>query len=134
MEASLAAQPPTTPRKKMVKRLTGKRDDTELHSAARSGNVVAIQEIIDDSGEDELADLLSKENSAGETALYIAVEYGYFEVIREMIKHYDLMTAGIKAKNGFDALHIATKQGDLAMFLDTHCILGCFFYYSLLCF
>lgn len=70
-------------------------------------------------GEDELADLLSKENSAGETALYIAAEYGYFEVIREMIKHYDLMTAGIKAKNGFDALHIATKQGDLAMFLDT---------------
>lgn len=113
MEASLTAQPPTTPRKKMVKQLTGKREDTALHSAARSGNIVAIQEIIDDSGEDELADLLSKENSAGETALYIAAEYGYFEVVREMIKHYDLMTAGIKAKNGFDALHIATKQGDL---------------------
>ncbi|XP_073056879.1 ankyrin repeat-containing protein At5g02620-like [Primulina eburnea] len=113
MEASLAAQPPTTPRKKMVKQLTGKRDDTALHSAARSGNIVAIQEIIDDSGEDELADLLSKENSAGETALYIAAEYGYFEVVREMIRHYDLMTAGIKAKNGFDALHIASKQGDL---------------------
>ncbi|XP_075514214.1 ankyrin repeat-containing protein At5g02620-like [Primulina tabacum] len=113
MEASLAAQPPTTPRKKMVKQLTGKRDDTALHSAARSGNIVAIQEIIDDSGEDELADLLSKENSAGETALYIAAEYGYFEVVREMIRHYDLMTAGIKANNGFDALHIASKQGDL---------------------
>ncbi|XP_073291745.1 ankyrin repeat-containing protein At5g02620-like [Primulina huaijiensis] len=113
MEASLAAQPPTTPRKKMVKQLTGKRDDTALHSAARSGNIVAIQEIIDDSGEDELAHLLSKENSAGETALYIAAEYGYFEVVREMIRYYDLMTAGIKAKNGFDALHIASKQGDL---------------------
>ncbi|XP_073144422.1 ankyrin repeat-containing protein At5g02620-like [Henckelia pumila] len=114
MEASLAAQPPATPRKKMVKQLTGKRDDTALHSAARSGNILAIQEIIDDSGEGgELADLLAKENSAGETALYVAAEYGYFEVVREMIKHYDLMTAGIKAKNGFDALHIAAKQGDL---------------------
>ncbi|XP_073271119.1 ankyrin repeat-containing protein At5g02620-like [Primulina huaijiensis] len=113
MEASPAAQPPTTPRKKMVKQLTGKRDDTALHSAARSGNIVAIIEIIDESGEDELAGLLSKENSAGETALYVAAEYGYFEVVREMIKHYDLMTAGIKAKNGFDALHIAAKQGDL---------------------
>ncbi|KZV23938.1 ankyrin repeat-containing protein-like [Dorcoceras hygrometricum] len=113
MEASLAAQPPTTPRKKMVKQLTGKRDDTALHSAARSGNIVAIREIIDDSGEDELAELLSRENSAGETALYVAAEYGYFEVVREMIKHYDLATAGIKAKNGFDALHIAAKQGDL---------------------
>lgn len=113
MEASSAAQPPTTPRKKMVKQLTGKRDDTALHSAARSGNIVAIREIIDESGEDELADLLSRENSAGETALYVAAEYGYFEVVREMIKHYDLVTAGIKAKNGFDALHIAAKQGDL---------------------
>ncbi|XP_075519860.1 ankyrin repeat-containing protein At5g02620-like [Primulina tabacum] len=113
MEVSSAAQQPMTPRKKMVKQLTGKRDDTALHSAARSGNIVAIIEIIDEYGEDELADLLSKENSAGETALYVAAEYGYFEVVREMIKQYDLVTAGIKAKNGFDALHIAAKHGDL---------------------
>ncbi|KAK4375980.1 hypothetical protein RND71_006657 [Anisodus tanguticus] len=30
-----------------------------------------------------------------------------------MIKYYDLVAAGIKARNGFDALHIAAKQGDL---------------------
>lgn len=96
MEASLAAQPPTTPRKKMAKQLTGKRDETAMHSAARSGNIVAIQEIFDDSAEDELANLLFKENSAGEKALYIAAEYGYFKVVGEMIKHYDLMTGGIE--------------------------------------
>ncbi|XP_012827735.1 PREDICTED: ankyrin repeat-containing protein At5g02620 [Erythranthe guttata] len=114
METTSAGQTPTTPRKKMTKQLTGKRDDTALHSAARAGNIIAIREIINDAArEEELMELLSKENSAGETGLYIAAEYGYFEVVREMIKHYDLSAAGIKARNGFDALHIAAKQGDL---------------------
>lgn len=57
--------------------------------------------------------VLSKQNSSGETALYIAAECGYAELVREMIKYYDLMAAEIKARNGFDALHIAAKQGDL---------------------
>ncbi|CAA0811475.1 Ankyrin repeat family protein [Striga hermonthica] len=114
METVPAGQTPTTPRKKMTKQLTGKRDDTPLHSAARAGNIVAIREIINDAGDEaELMEILSRENSAGETALYVAAEYGYFEVVREMIKYYDLSAAGIKARNGFDALHIAAKQGDL---------------------
>ncbi|KAL2557536.1 Ankyrin repeat family protein [Forsythia ovata] len=108
----LAVQP-ATPRKKMTKQLTGKRDDTALHSAARAGNVVAIREIINGTIEEELTELLSKQNSAGETALYVAAEYGYFELVREMIEYYDLLAAGIKARNGFDALHVAAKQGDL---------------------
>lgn len=111
--ASSAGQTPATPRKKMTKQMTGKRDDTGLHSAARAGNIVAIREIIEEAGEEELLHVLSKENSAGETALYVAAEYGYFELVRELIQFYDLAAAGIKAKNGFDALHIAAKQGDL---------------------
>ncbi|KAH6814583.1 Ankyrin repeat family protein [Perilla frutescens var. frutescens] len=112
--ADSAGQPPTTPRKKIVKQLTGKREDSSLHSAARAGQIGAIREIIDGVGEEEeLRELLTKQNSAGETPLFVAAEYGYFEVVREMIKHYDLADAGIKAKNGFDALHIAAKQGDL---------------------
>ncbi|XP_057781666.1 ankyrin repeat-containing protein At5g02620-like [Salvia miltiorrhiza] len=106
--------PPATPRKKIVKQLTGKREDTALHSAARAGRIEAIRSIIDGAGgEDELGDFLTKRNSAGETPLFVAAEYGYMEVVREMIKHYSLADAGIKAKNGFDALHIAAKQGDL---------------------
>lgn len=107
-----------TPRKKVVKQLTGKRDDSALHSAARAGQIGSIRDIIDGAeNEEELRHLLSKQNSAGETALFIAAEYGYFEVVREMIKHYDLADAGIKARNGYDALHIAAKQGDLGLFL-----------------
>ncbi|KAL3518269.1 hypothetical protein ACH5RR_020858 [Cinchona calisaya] len=109
----MAEQPTMTPRKKITKQLTGKRDDTALHSAARAGNPKAIWVIINESSEEELLELLSKQNSSGETALYVAAEYGYMELVREMIKYYDLVAAGIKAKNGFDALHIAAKQGDL---------------------
>ncbi|KAJ7980916.1 Ankyrin repeat-containing protein [Quillaja saponaria] len=103
----------STPRKKMTKQLTGKRDDTPLHSAARAGNLAAFNEIITGTEEDELKELLAKQNQSGETALYVAAEYGYVYVVREMIKFYDLADAGIKARNGFDAFHIAAKQGDI---------------------
>ncbi|KAH6766207.1 Ankyrin repeat family protein [Perilla frutescens var. hirtella] len=110
---SLAQTPVWTPRKKMTKQLTGKRDDSPLHSAARAGNIMGIREMIDDAGEEEVLELVCKENWAGETPLYVAAEYGYYELVRELIQFYDLAGAGIKAKNGFDALHIAAKQGDL---------------------
>lgn len=113
----IEAQKPTHSRKKMVKQLTGKRDDTALHSAARAGDTVAARELIErcvQSG--ELKELLRKQNQSGETALYVAAEYGYVELVREMIEHYDLVDAEIKAKNGFDAFHIAAKQGHLGKF------------------
>ncbi|XP_038902090.1 ankyrin repeat-containing protein At5g02620 isoform X1 [Benincasa hispida] len=101
------------PRKKMTKQLTGKRDDTPLHSAARAGNLTAAMEILTNTKEMELKELLAKQNHSGETALYVAAEYGYVDLVREMLKYYDLADAEIKARNGFDAFHIATKQGDL---------------------
>jgi hypothetical protein len=33
-----------------------------------------------------------------------------------MIQYYDLADAGIKARNGFDAFHIAAKQGDIGRY------------------
>nr|GMD73510.1 ankyrin repeat-containing protein At5g02620 [Ipomoea batatas] len=112
MDRTEAAEPPVG-RKKMTKQLTGKREDTALHYAARAGNIASMKEIFENSGEEELAEVLVKQNFAGETALYVAAEYGYVDLVGEMIKYYDLVAAGIKAKNGFDALHIAAKQGDL---------------------
>ncbi|XP_072961829.1 ankyrin repeat-containing protein At5g02620-like [Typha angustifolia] len=100
-------------RKKMTKQLTGKRDDSPLHLAARSGNLVVVKELLSGSVDEHLKDLLSKQNQAGETALFVAAEYGYVDVVHEMIKYHDVATAGIKAKNGNDALLIAAKQGDV---------------------
>ncbi|KAG9158649.1 hypothetical protein Leryth_022000 [Lithospermum erythrorhizon] len=123
MKMEAAALPPPTPRKKMTKQLTGKRDDTELHSWARAGNINAIREVLNNTEEEKLVEMLAKQNSAGETPLYVAAEYGYFELVREMVYYYDLVSAGIKARNGFDALHIAAKQGDLdvvTILMDAH--------------
>ncbi|KAG2406594.1 Ankyrin repeat-containing protein [Vigna angularis] len=103
----------STPRKKMTKQLTGKRDDTPLHSAARAGNLSVLKDTVSGTEGGELRALLTKQNHAGETVLYVAAEYGYVDMVREMIQYYDLAGAGIKARNGFDALHIAAKQGDL---------------------
>ncbi|KAL1323761.1 hypothetical protein HN51_034006 [Arachis hypogaea] len=108
-----AAAVAATPRKKMTKQLTGKRDDTTLHSAARAGNLALIKDTLSGAEEGQLHELLAKQNQAGETALYVAAEYGYVDLVKEMIRYYDLADAGIKARNGFDALHIAAKQGDL---------------------
>ncbi|MCI31303.1 ankyrin repeat-containing protein, partial [Trifolium medium] len=103
----------STPRKKMTKQLTGKRDDTRLHAAARAGNLDVVRDTLNSAEEDELLALLARQNQDGETALYVAAEYGYIDVVREMIQYYDLADAGIKARNGFDAFHIAAKQGDI---------------------
>ncbi|KAK7335745.1 hypothetical protein VNO80_27755 [Phaseolus coccineus] len=108
-----ALQAINTHRKKMTKQLTGKRDDTPLHFAARAGNLDVLKDAILGTNETELHELLAKQNQDGETPLYIAAEYGYIDVVREMIQYYDLSDAGIKARNGFDALHIAAKQGDI---------------------
>ncbi|KMT05342.1 hypothetical protein BVRB_7g174770 [Beta vulgaris subsp. vulgaris] len=109
--------------KKMKKQLTGKRDDSKLHAAARAGNLDEVMEILNGTGEEELKELLVKQNQAGETALYSAAEYGQVDIVREMIKYYDPSAASIKAKNGFDAFHIAAKEGDLEtlkVLMETH--------------
>lgn len=102
---------------KSTKQPTGKRDDTALHSAARAGNLEPARTLIlscdSAAGRKEL---VSRQNQVGETALYVAAEYGHVELVKEMIKHYDLAAAGIKARNGFDAFHIAAKQGNLGMY------------------
>lgn len=108
------------PKKKMTKQLTGKRDDTALHSAVRAGNLAAVTEILTGTDEPKLKELLPKQNQSGETALYVAAEYGSVELIAELIKYYDLADAGIKARNGFDAFHIAAKEGNLGLSRYNH--------------
>ncbi|XVE76297.1 hypothetical protein DITRI_Ditri12bG0160800 [Diplodiscus trichospermus] len=100
-------------KKMMTKQLTAKRDDTPLHSAVRAGDFDLVMEIISGVEDGELKNLLSKQNQSGETALYVAAECGYADLVKEMMNYYDIALAGIKARNGYDAFHIAAKQGDL---------------------
>lgn len=104
-------------KKKMKKQLTGKRDDTPLQSAVRAGDLELVLEIISGLEDGELKNLLCKQNQSGETALYVAAECGYADLVKEMMKYSDIVLAGVKARNGYDAFHIAAKQGDLGEFL-----------------
>ena len=104
-----------TRRKKMTKQLTGKRDDTAMHAAARAGQVGSVRQMLSGKTPEELGALLSKQNQAGETPLFVAAEYGYVDLVAEMIKYHDVATAGIKARSGYDALHIAARQGDVGI-------------------
>ncbi|KAI4340393.1 hypothetical protein MLD38_025233 [Melastoma candidum] len=99
--------------KKITKQFTGKREDTPLHSAARAGNLALVSAILSRKEGAELHEILEKQNQAGETVLYVAAEYGYVDVVGDLIRYYDLPESSIKARNGYDALHIAAKQGDL---------------------
>ncbi|XP_073066609.1 ankyrin repeat-containing protein At5g02620-like [Primulina eburnea] len=100
-------------KKQMKKQFTRKRDDTALHLATRAGDLEVVLEILSNNEGDGLKELLSKENQSGETALYVASEFNYVDLVKELITYYDVGSASIKAKNGYDAFHIAAKVGGL---------------------
>lgn len=97
----------------------GKRGDSMLHLAARGGNLAKVKEIFQKfEGIGGVIDLLSKQNQEGETAFYVAAEYGHTLVVQEFLKHLDLQTAFIPANNGYDSFHVAAKQGHLEVLKD----------------
>jgi hypothetical protein len=91
----------------------GKRGDLPLHLAARAGNLSRVREVLQSCDGDEAKNLLARQNQEGETPLYAAADSGHALVVGEMLKHLDLQTASITARNGYDPFHIAAKQGHL---------------------
>lgn len=108
--------------RKKSKESPGKRGDSQLHLAARGGNLVRVKEILQNctTSKDSI-DLLSKTNQEGETPLYVAAENGHALVVGEMLKFMDLQTASITARNGYDPFHIAARQGHLGKSSPTPC-------------
>ncbi|KAG7607864.1 Ankyrin repeat-containing domain superfamily [Arabidopsis suecica] len=100
-------------KKTMTKQMTARRDDTPLHTAVREGKTDLLLEMIGEHDGVELKELLAEQNQSGETALYVAAEYGHTDMVKILMKLSDSVLAGTKAKNGFDAFHIAAKNGNL---------------------
>ncbi|MBA0842142.1 hypothetical protein Goarm_001987 [Gossypium armourianum] len=114
-------------KKKYVKQVTGRHNDTELHLAAQRGDLASVKQILADidlqmmrtaSGEDldmevsEIqASVVNEINELGETALFTAAEKGYLDVVKELLKYSNKETVTKKNKTGFDPLHIAASQG-----------------------
>lgn len=114
-------------RKKYVKQVTGRHNDTELHLAAQRGDLAAVKQILDVidtqmagtlSGADldqEVAEIrasvVNEVNELGETALYTAADKGHLDVVVELLKYSNKEVLTKKNRSGFDPLHIAASQG-----------------------
>lgn len=125
-------------KKKYVKQVTGRHNDTELHLAAQRGDLTAVRKILIDidsqmvgtlSGEEldaEVAEVrisvVNEVNELGETPLFIAADGGHLEVVKELLKYSNKECLMKKNRSGFDALHIAARQGqhgiNLFLFLN----------------
>ncbi|OIV91237.1 hypothetical protein TanjilG_30459 [Lupinus angustifolius] len=128
-------------KKKYVKQVTGRHNDTELHLAAQRGDVGAVKQILldigsqimgtlkgdddddDDVGDDDLtaeiaevhACVVNEENELGETPLFTAAEKGHLDVVKELLKYSTNETVSKKNQSGFNPLHKAASQGHHAI-------------------
>ncbi|KAK8950718.1 Ankyrin repeat-containing protein [Platanthera zijinensis] len=118
-------------KKKYVKQVTGRHNDTELHLAAQRGDVAAVRKILSaidalmtgtasgaefDSEVAEIRSAVVNEiNEVGETALFVASEKGYLDVVVELVKYTDKDGVTKKNRSGLDALHVASREGHLAI-------------------
>lgn len=114
-------------RKKYVKQVTGRHNDTELHLAAQRGDLAAVKQILDDidsqmvgslSGAEldaEVAEIraavVNEVNELGETALFTAADKGHLDVVKELLKYSNKEPVSKKNRSGFDPLHIAANHG-----------------------
>ncbi|KAI3942198.1 hypothetical protein MKW98_003797 [Papaver atlanticum] len=118
-------------KKKYVKQVTGRHNDTELHLAAQRGDLVAVKQILGAidaqmtgtlSGAEfdaEVAEIRSavvnEVNELGETALFTAADKGHLDVVKELLKYTTKESISRKNRSGFDAFHIAASQGHQAV-------------------
>lgn len=117
-------------KKKYVKQVTGRHNDTELHLAAQRGDLEAVKQILGGHINSQIGDSLSgpeleleaaevralvvnEVNELGETALFTAAEKGHIDVVKELLKYANKDTLTQKNRSGFDPLHVAANQGHL---------------------
>ncbi|MED6110569.1 Ankyrin repeat-containing protein itn1 [Stylosanthes scabra] len=119
------------PRKKYVKQVTGRHNDTELHLAAQRGDIAAVRRIlaeIDDqitgtlSGAEFDAEvveirsaIVNEVNELGETPLFTAADKGHLDVVKELLPHTTKEALSFKNRAGFSPLHVAANQGHKAI-------------------
>lgn len=115
-------------RKKYVRQVTGRHNDTELHLAAQRGDAEAVRHILNviDAqmvGSVSSADfdaevaqirsaIVNDVNELGETALFIASDKGHLDVVIDLLPY---ASPHLKNNAGFDPLHIAALHGHLGI-------------------
>ncbi|KAJ4971152.1 hypothetical protein NE237_004251 [Protea cynaroides] len=118
-------------KKKYVKQVTGRHNDTELHLAAQRGDLIAVKQLLANidsqmlgttSGADVAAEvaeirscLVNELNELEETALFTAADKGHLDVVKELLKYSTKECISRRNRSGFDPLHIAALQGHHAV-------------------
>ncbi|KAM1301736.1 hypothetical protein ACFX2H_012729 [Malus domestica] len=113
-------------KKKYVKQVTGRHNDTELHLAAQRADLAAVKKILDDIDSQMVgtvsgtefdtevaevrAEVVNEVNELGETALFMAADKGHLDVVKELLKYSNKETFTKKNRSGFDPLHAAASQ------------------------
>uniref|UniRef100_R7WE07 Ankyrin repeat-containing protein n=1 Tax=Aegilops tauschii TaxID=37682 RepID=R7WE07_AEGTA len=110
-------------RGRYVRQVTGRHNDTDLHVAARAGDAAALRRALDEAAvvvavgeEGEQLEAVrravaAEANEAGETPLLAAAERGHLEVVVELLRHLDSQGVAAKNRSGYDALHVAAREG-----------------------
>ncbi|KAJ6743285.1 CASKIN [Salix viminalis] len=117
-------------RKKYLRQVTGRHNDTELHLAAQRDDLEAVKRILGEideqmigtsSGADfdaEVAEIRSavvnEVNELGDTALSTAAERGHLEVVKELLKYTTKDAISHKNRSGLNPLHLAASNGHQA--------------------
>lgn len=92
-----------------------------IFNAVRCGDLEGLKEQLKNcmgevSSEGVISELMSMQNDAGETLLYIAAEIGHLEVFSFLLGLCDLEVLKIRANSDMNAFHIAAKSGHLGRF------------------
>ncbi|XP_068663249.1 ankyrin repeat-containing protein At2g01680-like isoform X2 [Aristolochia californica] len=85
-------------------------------SAVRSGDLASVKRIVEEANDpDSITSLMSLQNEAGETGLYITADNNLEEGFSYLVRFCNLEIAALKSRLGINALHVAAKRGNLGI-------------------
>lgn len=86
-----------------------------IFDAVRCGDLEGLKEQLKNTGESS-SEVMSMQNDAGETLLYIAAELGLREVFSFLLSLCDVEVLKIRSKADMNAFHVAAKRGHWGRF------------------
>lgn len=91
-----------------------------IFSSVGSGDFDGVKKLVEEVKKEEgssLSDVMSLQNDAGETALYIAAENNLQEIFSFLLSMCDFEVVKIRSKKAdMNAFHVAAKRGNLGSF------------------
>lgn len=90
-----------------------------IFSSVGSGDFDGVKKLVEEVKKEEgssLSDVMSLQNDAGETALYIAAENNLQEMFSFLLSICHFEVVKIRSKADMNAFHVAAKRGNLGSF------------------